>query len=36
MRLAKAISKCTTAVFKHADMDDLRAKLAEAKDSSDE
>jgi glycine C-acetyltransferase len=31
MRLAKAISKCTTAVFKHADMDDLRAKLAEAK-----
>jgi glycine C-acetyltransferase len=31
MRLAKAISKCTTAVYKHADMDDLRAKLAEAK-----
>ena len=31
MRLGKAISKCTTAVFKHADMDDLRAKLAEAK-----
>ena len=31
MRLAKAISKCTTAVFKHGDMDDLRAKLAEAK-----
>jgi glycine C-acetyltransferase len=31
MRLAKAISKCTTAVFKHSDMDDLRAKLAEAK-----
>ena len=31
MRLAKAISKCTTGVFKHADMDDLRAKLAEAK-----
>jgi glycine C-acetyltransferase len=31
MRLAKAISKCTTAVFKHSNMDDLRAKLAEAK-----
>ncbi len=31
MRLAKAISKCTTAVYKHADMDDLRARLAEAK-----
>jgi glycine C-acetyltransferase len=31
MRLAKAISKCTTAVYKHSDMDDLRAKLVEAK-----
>jgi len=31
MRLAKAITKCTTAVYKHGDMDDLRAKLAEAK-----
>ena len=31
MRLAKAISKCTTGVYKHADMDDLRAKLAEQK-----
>src|SRR5215212_10091471 len=31
MRLAKAISKCTTAVYKHSDMDDLRAKLADAK-----
>ena len=31
MRLGKAISKCTTAVYKHADMDDLRAKLAEAR-----
>jgi glycine C-acetyltransferase len=31
MRLAKAISKCATAVYKHSDMDDLRAKLAEAK-----
>ena len=31
MRLGKAISKCTTGVYKHADMDDLRAKLAEAK-----
>jgi len=27
MRLAKAITKCTTAVYKHADMDDLREKL---------
>src|SRR5690348_7839423 len=26
MRLAKAISKCTTGVYKHADMDDLPAK----------
>ena len=31
MRLGKAISKCTTAVYRHADMDDLRARLAEAK-----
>ena len=31
MRLAKAISKCTTAVYKHGDMDDLRVKLAEAR-----
>lgn len=31
MRLAKAITKCTTAVYKHGDMDDLRAKLSEAK-----
>jgi len=29
MRLAKAITKCTTAVYKHGDMSDLRAKLAE-------
>jgi len=29
MRLAKAITKCATAVYKHADMDDLRAKLSE-------
>jgi glycine C-acetyltransferase len=29
MRLAKAITKCTTAVYKHGDMDDLRAKLRE-------
>ena len=28
IRLAKAIKKCTTAVYKHGDMDDLRAKLA--------
>jgi len=29
MRLAKAITKCTTGVYKHGDMDDLRAKLSE-------
>jgi glycine C-acetyltransferase len=27
IRLAKAITKCTSAVYKHSDMDDLRAKL---------
>ena len=27
MRLAKAITKCTTGVYAHSDMDDLRAKL---------
>lgn len=27
MRLAKSITKCTTGVFKHSDMDDLSAKL---------
>ncbi len=27
MRLAKAITKCTTAVYKHSDMDDLKARL---------
>lgn len=31
IRLAKAITKCTTAVYKHSDMDDLREKLAGAK-----
>lgn len=31
VRLAKAITKCTTAVYKHADMNDLREKLAGAK-----
>jgi glycine C-acetyltransferase len=31
MRLAKAITKCTTGVYKHSDMDDLRAKLTENK-----
>jgi glycine C-acetyltransferase len=31
MRLAKAITKCTTAVYKHGDMDDLREKLSTAK-----
>jgi glycine C-acetyltransferase len=27
IRLAKAVKKCTTAVYKHSDLDDLRAKL---------
>lgn len=31
MRLAKAITKCTTAVYKHSDMDDLKSKLEAAK-----
>jgi glycine C-acetyltransferase len=31
MRLAKSITKCQTAVYKHADLDDLRAKLAGAR-----
>jgi glycine C-acetyltransferase len=31
VRLAKAMTKCTTAVYKHGDMDDLRAKLEGAK-----
>ncbi|MES2180261.1 MAG: glycine C-acetyltransferase [Gemmatimonadota bacterium] len=31
IRLAKAITKCQTAVYKHADMDDLRSKLEGAK-----
>ena len=31
IRLAKAITKCTSAVYKHSDMDDLRARLEEAK-----
>ncbi len=31
IRLAKAITKCTTAVYAHSDMDDLRAKLASAR-----
>lgn len=31
MRLAKAIGKCETGVYKHSDMDDLRAKLVAAK-----
>ncbi len=34
VRLAKAITKCTTAVYKHADMDDLREKLRGAKSSA--
>ncbi|MEO5818203.1 MAG: glycine C-acetyltransferase [Gemmatimonadaceae bacterium] len=33
IRLAKAITKCQTAVYKHADLDDLREKLAAAKDA---
>ena len=31
IRLAKAITKCQTAVYKHADLDDLRTKLVAAK-----
>jgi glycine C-acetyltransferase len=31
MRLAKAITKCTTAVYKHSDMDDLKARLEAAR-----
>lgn len=31
IRLAKAITKCTTAVYRHADLDDLREKLRGAK-----
>jgi glycine C-acetyltransferase len=31
IRLAKSITKCQTAVYKHADLDDLRAKLTAAK-----
>src|SRR5207302_5768240 len=31
IRLAKAITKCTTAVYQHSDLDDLRAKLQSAK-----
>jgi glycine C-acetyltransferase len=31
LRLAKAITKCTTGVYKHADMDDLVAKLEAGK-----
>ena len=34
VRLAKAITKCTTAVYKHADMDDLREKLRGAKSAA--
>ena len=32
VRLAKAITKCQTAVYKHADLADLEAKLAAARD----
>jgi len=31
IRLAKSITKCTTAVYKHADLSDLREKLSSAK-----
>src|SRR3954462_11724280 len=31
VRLAKAITKCTTAVYQHSDLDDLRSKLDGAK-----
>lgn len=33
VRLAKAITKCATAVYKHSDMDDLRSKLEGARDA---
>ena len=33
LRLAKAITKCTTGVYAHSDMSDLDAKLSSAKDS---
>src|SRR5215208_6177562 len=33
LRLAKAITKCTTGVYAHSDMADLEAKLAGAKDA---
>lgn len=33
IRLAKAIKKCTTAVYRHSDMDDLRAKLRANRDA---
>jgi glycine C-acetyltransferase len=32
LRLAKAITKCQTGVYKHGDLDDLRSKLAAARD----
>ncbi|HET7632666.1 MAG TPA: glycine C-acetyltransferase [Gemmatimonadaceae bacterium] len=31
IRLAKSITKCTTGVYKHGDLDDLRAKLRDAR-----
>jgi 7-keto-8-aminopelargonate synthetase and related enzymes len=31
IRLAKAITKCTTAVYRHSDLDDLKSKLESAK-----
>ena len=33
IRLAKAITKCTTAVYRHADMEDLRDKLRGAREA---
>ena len=33
IRLAKAITKCTTAVYQHSDLDDLRSKLEGAKNA---
>lgn len=33
IRLAKSITKCTTAVYRHSDLDDLREKLRGAKDA---
>ena len=33
IRLAKAITKCTTAVYQHSDLDDLRSKLEDSRNA---